>query len=90
MRTTIELPEDLRYQLLHEAARTGQRGFSHIVEEALRRYFSGRSEGSGRDETIDALYGSDPGAGESCDRGGGRVRDRWRTGSDQAAEEPPV
>ncbi|TVR67245.1 MAG: hypothetical protein EA427_14400 [Spirochaetaceae bacterium] len=90
MRTTIELPEDLRYQLLHEAARTGQRGFSRIVEDALRRYFSGGSGQTGRDEQIEALYGADRAAKGLYEREDGTVRDHWRTGSDHAAKEPPA
>lgn len=90
MRTTIELPEDLRYQLLREAARTGQRGFSHIVTEALRQYFSGGSKQPSRDEAIEALFRSDPGANKIYETEGREVRDRWRTGSDRAAEEPTV
>lgn len=38
MRTTIELPDDVRRQLLEEAAARNCKGFSTIVVEALRRY----------------------------------------------------
>lgn len=38
MRTTIELPDELRARLLALAARRGENGFSHLVQEALTRY----------------------------------------------------
>jgi len=38
MRTTIELPDDLRARLLAMAARRGEKGFSILVEEAVERY----------------------------------------------------
>lgn len=38
MRTTVELSDDIRAKLLELAARRGERGFSAIVEEAVRRY----------------------------------------------------
>jgi len=38
MRTTIELPDELRAKLLAMAARRGEKGFSVLVEEAVERY----------------------------------------------------
>lgn len=38
MRTTVELSDEIRAKLLDLAARRGERGFSSIVEEAVRRY----------------------------------------------------
>ncbi len=38
MRTTIEIPDDLRAELLKLAARRGEKGFSRLVQEALIRY----------------------------------------------------
>jgi predicted DNA-binding protein len=38
MRTTIELPDELRARLLALAARRGENGFSHLVQEAVARY----------------------------------------------------
>ena len=37
MRTTIEIPDDLRAKLLELAAKRGQKGFSEIVSEAIRK-----------------------------------------------------
>ncbi|MBX3166657.1 MAG: ribbon-helix-helix protein, CopG family [Candidatus Eremiobacteraeota bacterium] len=38
MRTTIELSEHQRAQLLELAARRGERGFSKIIQEAVELY----------------------------------------------------
>ena len=38
MRTTIELPEEQRAELLRLAARQGQKGFSGLIQEAVRMY----------------------------------------------------
>lgn len=38
MRTTIEVSEDQRARLLELAARRGEKGFSHLVSEALEFY----------------------------------------------------
>jgi metal-responsive CopG/Arc/MetJ family transcriptional regulator len=40
MRTTIEIPDHLRAKLLRAAAERGEKGFSHIMEEALVNYFT--------------------------------------------------
>ncbi len=40
MRTTIEIRNEYRARLLEIAARRGDKGFSHIVEEALERYLA--------------------------------------------------
>lgn len=40
MRTTIEIPDNLRAKLLKVAAERGEKGFSHIMEEALDIYFA--------------------------------------------------
>jgi hypothetical protein len=39
MRTTIEIKDKLRAELLKRAAHQGETGFSHIIEEALETYF---------------------------------------------------
>jgi metal-responsive CopG/Arc/MetJ family transcriptional regulator len=38
VRTTVEIPDDLRARLLEIAARRGLKGFSALVEEALVLY----------------------------------------------------
>ncbi len=38
MRTTVEIKDEYRAKLLELAARRGEKGFSSIIEEALRDY----------------------------------------------------
>lgn len=46
MRTTIEIKDKLRAELLRRAARHGAKGFSHIIEEALESYFGIEDKGA--------------------------------------------
>ena len=39
MRTTIDLPPELRQKLISEAASKNQKGYSNIIIEALNKYF---------------------------------------------------
>jgi hypothetical protein len=39
MRTTIELDDDVRVALIRRASERGERGFSSLVNEVLRRHF---------------------------------------------------
>ena len=79
MRTTVELTDDQRAELLRLAARRGIKGFSQIVQEAVDEYL--QHEG-GKDQAIAAalsLQGSL--VGESADRFEERVRslrELWR------------
>ena len=43
MRTTIEISEEHRAQLLKLAARRGEKGFSNLVQEALDTYLEAQS-----------------------------------------------
>ena len=40
MRTTVEIPDEQRSQLVHLAAERGEKGFSIIVQEAIELYLS--------------------------------------------------
>lgn len=44
MRTTVEIRDDLRARLLEMAARRGVKGFSSIVEEALKHFIEDEEE----------------------------------------------
>ncbi len=78
MRTTIEISDNLREHLLVEAHRSGQRGFSGIVEEALHRYFAEKTENSNnRKELIHELFGSEK---EDSSELNIETRGKWRTG----------
>ena len=77
MRTTIEISNNIHLRLLEEAALTGQRGFSGIVEKAIQQYFKKKGISSIRKEVIENLYGSlsEEDAVESVS-----IRKNWRTG----------
>ncbi len=49
MRTTVEITDEQRAQLLRLAAERGEKGFSHLVQEALTKYLS---ETRGRRERV--------------------------------------
>jgi hypothetical protein len=40
MRTTVEINDEHRARLLQLAARRGDKGFSHILAEAIERYLA--------------------------------------------------
>ena len=44
MRTTIELPDDLRQRVVSEAAARNLRGYSPVIVDALRAYCDGRED----------------------------------------------
>ncbi len=77
MRTTIDIADDLRERLLIEAHRSGRRGYSEIVEEALRLYFSRFSDNDGRAGIIKELYGSEKNDSKMKET---ETRKNWRTG----------
>lgn len=58
MRTTIEITDDQRAKLLHEAARRGEKGFSSIVQEALDQYFAAETERAARRAKAASLVGT--------------------------------
>jgi predicted CopG family antitoxin len=70
MRTTVEISDEQRSQLLKLAAQRGEKGFSSLIREALDLYMKqhrGRreavaralkAEGSFSDDEADALQGS--------------------------------
>ena len=55
MRTAIDIPNDLRQKLITEAARRNLKGFSLLVTEALKDYFS--TKRNNREDTIVQLKG---------------------------------
>ncbi len=61
MRTTIDLPNDLRQKLISESAARNLRGFSSIIVEALRNYFNLKE--NGRKKVIQNLKGCLSGEG---------------------------
>ncbi len=55
MRTTIEIPGELRQKLLLEEALQHRKGFSGIIVEALEQYFQSGQEG--RKQRVKVLKG---------------------------------
>lgn len=45
MRTTIEIPGDIRQKLVSEAAQKNMKGYSAIIVKALREYFEKQDAG---------------------------------------------
>lgn len=43
MRTTVEIKDEYRAKLLELAARRGEKGFSGVIEEAIREYLNRES-----------------------------------------------
>ena len=58
MRTTIELNDGQRAKLLEIAARRGEKGFSHLVREAVERYLDEEAVRRSRVEAARAVLGS--------------------------------
>ena len=81
MRTTVELPDDLRAELLRLAALRGEKGFSSVLEEAVRFYLAHREDQT-REERVRrllALQGSiSPEEGERMQQYVREVRENWR------------
>ncbi len=82
MRTTVEIPDELRAKLVAEAARRGEKGYSAVVQRALRAYFEGSGSTERRADMLRRLRGCE--AGEtSVDAESDRVRSvrsAWRMG----------
>ena len=79
MRTTIELPDELRARLLEIAARRGEKGFSGLVQEAVARYLADDRERQAAVETAVATLGSlDERAADELEASVREVRSRWR------------
>jgi hypothetical protein len=76
MRTTVEIPDELRLRLIEESARIGERGYSGVVARALDEYFSRHGDAGGIHDRVDALFGSHGDA----DTHSGASRIAWRTG----------
>ena len=58
MRTTIEIKDKLRAELLKRSARQGDKGFSHIIEEALESYFGLEDQRADSRKKVLSLKGS--------------------------------
>lgn len=79
MRTTIEMKPEHRAQLLELAANRGEKGFSHVVAEALELYLKTTHDRKSAIQAALALKGSmkDSEAAELVARTEG-IRANWR------------
>ncbi len=77
MRTTIEISDNIHLRLIEEAALSGQRGFSSIVEKAIQQYFKKKGSSTSRKVAIQNLYGS---ISEENPFEDVSIRQNWRTG----------
>jgi hypothetical protein len=79
VRTTIEIRDEQRAKLLKLAGERGEKGFSHLVQEALDKYLD---EARGRTERVAAaraVLGSLDDAGAAEMRAAvAKIRERWR------------
>ena len=79
MRTTIEISDENRSKLLALAARRGEKGFSHLVDEAVTRYLGGLEDRDRAKKKGIALKGSL----RACEANdlreiSKRIRGKWR------------
>jgi predicted transcriptional regulator len=58
VRTTIDLPDELRAKLLELAAKRGEKGFSVLVQEAVAAYLEQHAGGGDRIKRALALRGT--------------------------------
>ena len=58
MRTTIEIPDEQRAELLRMAGERGEKGFSRIIQEAIEEYLRNRKAGEDRTKAALAVLGT--------------------------------
>lgn len=79
MRTTIELSDTQRAQLLKLAAERGEKGFSTLVQEAIDQYLEAEAHRRERVEKALAVLGTlDESAADALEASTQAVRARWR------------
>jgi metal-responsive CopG/Arc/MetJ family transcriptional regulator len=81
MRTTIELPDELRARLLELAASRGKKGFSFLVKEAVERYLVEEDEAERRrriDRALSVLGTLSDDAADHMEGTRRRLREDWR------------
>jgi len=79
MRTTIEIPDELRAKLLELAARRGEKGFSALVAEAVARYVADEARRAERvREAVGSLGSLDDAAADALEVSVRELRAKWR------------
>ncbi len=80
MRTTIELPDELRAELLALAARRGEKGFSGLIEEAVERFLEAEERrGVLVREALDAIGSLNDEEADDVRESIRRLRESWRS-----------
>lgn len=80
MRTTIELPDELRARLLAMAARRGEKGFSSLVETAVERYLEEEERRQARvRDAVSAIGSLDDTEADRMRDAVESVRSTWRS-----------
>jgi hypothetical protein len=79
MRTTIEIRDEHRAELLDLAARRGEKGFSSLVGEALDAFLAAKRAEANRRGAALALKGSlSDSEARKLAAAVARIRERWR------------
>jgi len=79
MRTTIELPDELRARLLALAAQRGEKGFSGIVREAVTAYLAAEDRRPSLVSEARSVLGTlTPEDADRLSEGVDELRARWR------------
>jgi len=77
MRTTVELSDPLYRRVRALAAARGERGFSPIIETAVREYLDREGNGVDADDAFAAARGA--WGDEEADRFSAELREAWST-----------
>ncbi len=79
VRTTIDLPNDLRARLLDLAARRGEKGFSGLVREAVATYLADLDNRAARVARAASVLGTlSTTEAEAMREAVSSLRERWR------------
>ena len=79
MRTTVEISDSQRAQLLRLAAERGDKGFSRLVGEALERFLEEEGARKDRVQSALALEGTlDAESADEIEASVRRIRSTWR------------
>lgn len=80
VRTTIDLPDELRARLLAMAARRGEKGFSTLIEKAVACYLEEEGRRRSRvDEALSSIGSIDAVEAERMRESVETIRSRWRS-----------
>ncbi len=79
MRTTVEIPDAFRARLLEIAARRGEKGFSHLITEALESFLNAEDARARRIQAaLDTIGSLSDREIESLETARDELRATWR------------